>query len=112
MKIFVSGAIVAFGLALAHPAYAEPGQCSFTGFDEFACDVAADGGGITFALPDGQTLVFVHSGDGAGQAFLNGAGVAPGSLPRALGEFLPAESRPGCWIGQRDGAEFCASIAQ
>lgn len=112
MKRFVTGAVLLAGLALAGPAMAVPGQCSMTDYGSFACDVTADGGGITFALPDGQVFVFAHLADGAGQGYLIAADAAPGRLPQALGEFVPVDDEPGCWHDARDTRKFCAAIAQ
>ncbi|WP_323016189.1 hypothetical protein [Devosia sp.] len=108
MKRFVTGAVLLAGLALAGPAMAVPGQCSMTDYGSFACDVTADGGGITFALPDGQVFVFAHVADGAGPGYL----IAPGRLPHALGAFEPMPAEPGCWHDAQDKRKFCAAILQ
>lgn len=112
MKIFVTGAVLLAGLALAVPASAAPGECSVTGYDTFDCDVTADGGGITFALPDGQTFVFAHVADGAGLGYLIAADAPPGRSPEELGSFLPIEGEDGCWLGEKDGTKFCAALLQ
>lgn len=112
MRFFVSGAALVCGLALAAPVAAAPGQCSMTGYGEFACDVTVDGGGITFALPSGETLVFVHEADGEGPGFLMAAEPQPGRGPRELGRFAPAEGQDGCWFGAKDDITFCAALEQ
>ncbi|ODT79274.1 MAG: hypothetical protein ABS76_20660 [Pelagibacterium sp. SCN 64-44] len=112
MKILVTGAALLIGLALAVPAHAAPGQCSMTGYDTFDCDVTADGGGITFGLPDGQTFVFAHVANGAGLGYLLPAEARPGTYPEELGSFLPLEDEQGCWLGERDGVKFCAALVQ
>ena len=112
MKSFVTGAMLLASLALAVPAGAAPGQCSMTGYGSFACDVAADGGGITFALPDGQVFAYALTGENEGIGYRIAADAGPGQPPRNLGTFVPAEGQPGCWTGGRDGLEFCAAIAQ
>lgn len=109
MKRFVTGAVLLAGLALAGPAMAEPGQCSMTDYGSFECDVTADGGGVSFALPDGQVFVFVHVAEGAGPAFLISE---PGRVPHALGDFAPVEGEPGCWHNEADTRKFCAAILQ
>jgi hypothetical protein len=111
MKI-LSGVALAFGLALVAPAMAVPGQCSMTGFGEFPCDVVVDGGGLTFALPDGRALVFAHSGDGQGQGYLIAADAERGQRPEELGMFVPVENELGCWNGAQDEITFCAATAQ
>jgi hypothetical protein len=112
MKILVTGAALAFGLALAAPAAATPGQCSVTGYDTFDCDVDVDGGGLTFTLPDGQIFVFAHEADGAGLGYLLPSDAQPGSRPEELGAFLPVDGKPGCWFGAEDDIEICASLSQ
>lgn len=112
MKIFVTGAVLLAGLALAGPAHAAPGQCSFTGYGSFACDVTADGGGITFALPDGQVFVFAHVADGEGIGYIGAAEPGPGRFPQDLGTFRPVPDEAGCWQGGQDGTRFCAALLQ
>lgn len=112
MKILMTGAALAFGLALAAPAAAAPGQCSMTGYGEFACDVNVDGGGITFSVPGGETFVFVHEANGEGAGFLIPAEPTPGRRPAELGRFAPAEGQPGCWFGDKDDITFCAALEQ
>ncbi len=112
MKNFVTGAALVFGLALAVPAYAARGQCSMTGYDTFDCDVSADGGGITFELPDGSLFVFAQIAAGEGLGYLIAPGAAPGSRPEELGAFSPLDDEPGCWFGPKDEIKFCAAIAE
>ncbi|WIY51751.1 hypothetical protein O9Z70_09650 [Devosia sp. YIM 151766] len=112
MKMFVTGAVLLASLALAVPAHAAPGQCSMTGYGSFDCDVTADGGGITFALPDGQVFVFAHLADGAGLGYLNPAEPESSRYPAELGAFLPVEGEDGCWLGEKDSVKFCAALMQ
>jgi len=112
MKMFVTGALLLAGFALAVPANAAPGQCSFTGWEDFDCDVAVDGGGITFALPDGRMFVFAHEADGAGLGYIGAADPAPGTFPQALGGFTPVEGEAGCWFGAQAEIKFCAALLQ
>ncbi|MFD1251413.1 MULTISPECIES: hypothetical protein [Devosia] len=112
MRIYLTGAALAFGLALAGVANAAPGQCSMTGFDSFDCDVVVDGGGITFDLPDGSTFVFAHVADGAGLGYRIAPEARPGQLPEELGAFAPIEAEPGCWLGDKDNLKFCAAVLQ
>jgi len=88
-----------------------PGQCTVTGYDTFDCDVALDGGGLTFVLPDGKTFAFTLTEDGVGTAFLIAADARPGQVPEALREFRAVEGRPGCWA-RGDDFEFCVLVAQ
>lgn len=112
MKTLLTGAVLLLGLAPAVPAFATPGQCSMTGYDDFECDVAADGGGITFGLPDGQVFAFALTAENEGIGYRIAADAAPGQAPKALGTFHPVDGEPGCWIGERDATKFCAAIAQ
>lgn len=112
MRNFVTGAALICGLALAAPAVAAPGQCSMTGQGEFDCDVNVDGGGITFALPNGETFVFAHEADGEGLGYLISAEPEPGSRPQELGRFAPLGGQDGCWFGDRNEITFCAALAQ
>ncbi|UYO00799.1 MAG: hypothetical protein KIT02_06220 [Devosia sp.] len=111
MNKVLTGAVL-FGLALAVPAMAAPGECSFTGYESFDCDVAADGGGVTFTLPDGDLFVFAQTEDGEGLGYRIAADVKPGQRPEELGAFSPVEGEPGCWLGSKDELKFCAAIAQ
>lgn len=112
MKNFVPGAALLLGLALVAPAAAAPGQCSMTGYGDFACDVTVDGGGITFALPSGETFVFAHEADGEGLGYLIAANPRPGRSPDELGRFVPVENDAGCWFGEKDEITFCAAQEQ
>lgn len=112
MSKFVTGAALVLGLALAVPAAAAPGQCSMTGYGDFPCDVNVDGGGITFALPNGDTFVFAHEADGVGLGYLIGADATAGRLPDELGQFAPVDGKPGCWFGEKDDLTFCAALEQ
>lgn len=112
MKYLLSGAALIAGFALAVPASAAPGQCSMTGFDSFDCDVTVDGGGISFALPDGRTFVFAHIADGEGLGYMIPSDVQPGRSPVELGTFTPVEDEPGCWSGGKEETKFCAAISQ
>lgn len=110
MKIMITGAMLAASLALAAPALAVSGQCSLTGYDAFDCDVETDGGGLTFALPDGQTFAFALTGEDEGIGYLIGADVRPGQIPDELGTFAPAAGEPGCWQAERGDTKFCALV--
>ena len=110
MKILITGAMLAASLALAAPALAASGQCSLTGYDAFACDVETDGGGLTFALPDGRTFAFALIGENEGLGYLIGADVAPGQIPDELGAFAPLPDEPGCWQAEQDDTRFCALV--
>lgn len=112
MRLFVTGVALVAGLALAVPAMASPGQCSMTGFGDFQCEVNVDGGGLTFALPDGQSLVFAHVADGEGLGYLIPAQSEPGQRPKELGMFAPVEGQAGCWFGPKDEISFCVAIEQ
>ena len=111
MKTIVTGVVLA-GFALAVPAMAAPGQCSLTGYDTFECDVAMDGGGLTFGLPDGQIFAFALVAEDEGQGYSIAADSAPGQRPEELGVFRPVEGEAGCWLGERDDVKFCAALAQ
>ena len=111
MRLLLTGVAVA-GLALADPAAAAPGQCSMTGYDDFACDVAVDGGGISFALPDGQVFVFVHEASDQGFGYRIADVAEPGDRPDELGMFAPVDGEPGCWFGPKDEITFCAAVEQ
>jgi hypothetical protein len=97
--------------AMVTMAAATPGQCTVTGYDTFDCDVALDGGGLTFALPDGTTFAFTLTEEGVGTAFLIAADAAPGQPPEALHEFRAVDGRPGCWARDED-YEFCVLVEQ
>ena len=104
------GAVVACGVTGA--AVAAPGQCDVSGFDTFDCDVALDGGGLTFALPDGQTFAFALVEDGEGLGYLIAPDAKPGERPEELGTFEAIAGEPGCWAGEREIARFCVLVEQ
>ena len=110
MKIMFTGAMLAASLALAAPALAVSGQCSLTGYDEFDCEVETDGGGLTFALPDGQTFAFAVVEENEGLGYLLAADAKPGQLPEELGTFTPMADEPGCWQAERNDTKFCALV--
>lgn len=112
MKRFLTGAALLFSCALAAPALGASGECSFTGFDSFACDVAVDGGGITFELPSGDVFVFAHEGDEVGLGYLIAANSQPGRSPNQLGRFMPMAHEDGCWYAPEKEITFCARIAE
>lgn len=112
MNILTTGAALVFGLALATPALASEGQCAFTGFGTFDCDVELDGSGLTFTLPDGQTFAFAVVTDGEGLGYRIAADAGPGQRPVELGQFVPVADEPGCWQSQKDETRFCASVMQ
>lgn len=92
-------------------AAAAPGQCTVTGYNTFDCDVALDGGGLTFELPDGRIFAFTLIEDGVGVAFLIEDDAGPGQLPEELHEFRAVEGKPGCWAREED-YEFCVLVQQ
>lgn len=112
MKRFLTGAALLAGFALAGHAAAVPGQCEVTGYDGFSCDVTVDGGGFTFALPDGQIFAFALVAEGVGQGYLIAAEASPGQLPVELGSFAPVENEPGCWYGEDAELKVCAMVVQ
>jgi len=109
MKLVV-GALV-WG-AMVTMAGAATGQCSVTGYGTFDCDVTLDGGGLTFDLPDGQTLAFALTEADLGVAYLISADAAPGALPTELHEFRPIEGEAGCWESTRADYKFCAAFVE
>jgi hypothetical protein len=102
--------VVATG-AMTTAAMAAPGQCTVTGYDTFDCDVALDGSGLTFGLPDGRTFAFTLIEEGVGTAFMIAADARPGQLPEELREFRPVDDRPGCWA-RDESFEFCVLVEQ
>lgn len=110
MKIMITGAMLAASLALAGPALAVSGQCSLTGYDAFECDIETDGGGLTFALPDGQTFAFALVEADEGLGYRIPADARPGQIPEELGTFTPLADEPGCWQAERDDTKFCALV--
>ena len=109
--IWETAMAVAVTGAMATLVAAAPGQCTVTGYDTFDCDVALDGGGLTFVLPDGRTFAFTLIEEGVGTAFLIDADAEPGQRPEELREFRAVESRPGCWARDED-YEFCVLVQQ
>ena len=108
MKITVLGSALIWGL-LTGVAHAEPGQCVVTGFETFDCELARDGGGLTFALPDGRVFSFALVSENEGLAYLT----EPETMyPTELGRMTPASDAPGCWVGGKDGFTFCAQVAE
>jgi hypothetical protein len=107
-KMMLAAAIFA-GAAVSTPALAQPGQCSVTGLGTFDCDVVVDGGGFSFATPDGDVLAFTLVEPHLGLAYLIPSNAKPGQRPRELDEFTPVLGKPGCWAGQ-DDYQFCALV--
>jgi len=112
MNIYLTGAALALGLALASPSLAATGQCSLTGFGTFDCDVETDGSGLTFGLPDGQTFAFAAVSENEGLGYLIAADASPGQRPEELGEFAPLANEAGCWQSQKDETKFCAVVSE
>jgi hypothetical protein len=104
------GAVVA-GLTVA-AAVAAPGQCMVTDYGSFDCDVAIDGGGLTFELPDGQVFAFALVEEGEGLGYLIAPDGRPGARPDELGTFRPVEGEAGCWQSTRNDDRFCVLVAQ
>jgi hypothetical protein len=109
MNKTASGMALAAILATVAPALGAPGECSFTGFGDFPCDVSVDGGGMTFALPDGQAFVLAQTEDGAGPGYLL---AEDSDRPDELGEFMPLADREGCWLGEEDDITVCVAVEQ
>ena len=97
--------------AMVTLAAAAPGQCTVTGYDTFDCDVALDGGGLTFGLPDGRIFAFTLIEEGVGMAYLIDADAAPGERPDELREFRAVDGKPGCWA-RKENYEFCVLVQQ
>ena len=111
-RVILATAVVAAAMgAMVTLAAATPGQCTVAGFDTFDCDVALDGGGLTFELPDGKTFAFTLSEEGVGTAFLIAADAQPGQRPEELGQFSAVEGEPGCWARDED-YQFCVLVEQ
>ncbi|SEQ01988.1 hypothetical protein SAMN05428969_1568 [Devosia sp. YR412] len=106
---FVAATLIWGAMAVA--AYAAPGQCTMTGYGTFDCDVALDGGGLTFGLPDGRTFAFALEQDGVGTGYLIEADAAPGSRPDEIEDLSPVDGQPGCWARDDDFA-FCVLVAE
>ncbi|WP_332685916.1 hypothetical protein [Devosia sp.] len=97
--------------AMVVAAAAAPGQCSVTGYDSFDCDVALDGGGLTFELPDGAIFAFAVIEDGMGEGYVIAADAAPGQPPQVLRDLRPVDGQPGCWARDED-YQFCVLLEQ
>nr|WP_314258656.1 hypothetical protein [uncultured Devosia sp.] len=97
--------------AMVVAAVAAPGQCTVSGYDTFDCDVALDGQGLTFALPDGQTFAFALTGADEGVAYIIGTDARPGSSPEELRGFAAVDGKPGCWA-RSDEFEFCVLVEE
>lgn len=97
--------------AMVAGAAAAPGQCTVTGYDTFDCEVALDGSGLTFALPDGSIFAFAIDDEGAGTGYLVAPAGAAGSLPDEIRGLDAVEGKPGCWA-RDDEFEFCVLIQQ
>lgn len=106
---FVAATLIWGAMVLA--ASAAPGQCTVSGYDTFDCDVALDGQGLTFGLPDGRTFAFALTGEDEGAAYLIDADAAPGSLPEELRGFAAVDGKPGCWARDED-FEFCVLVEE
>ncbi|MCS6762079.1 MAG: hypothetical protein MO846_08940 [Candidatus Devosia symbiotica] len=91
---------------------AEPAQCTASGFGTFDCDVTRDGGGLTFAVPDGQVFAFGLADQDKGLVYLNQADAGPGTYPQELGAMMPSADAPGCWVGGKDSFAFCVLVAR
>ncbi len=107
-KVMLAAAMFA-AAAMTGPAAAEPGQCSVSGWGTFDCDVVVDGGGLSFALPDGAVWAFTLTEAEIGLGYLVPPDGAPGKRPRPQGEFRPVADKPGCWANV-DNLEFCALV--
>ncbi len=97
--------------AMVTLAQATPAQCTVTDYGQFDCDVALDGGGLTFNLPDGRTFAFTLTEKDRGVAFLIEADAKPGQPPQELHEFKAVDGKAGCWA-RNDAYEFCVLVAQ
>lgn len=103
------GVALIWGL-MASVAQAEPAQCSVTDFGTFDCNLARDGAGLTFLLPNGQVFAFALTGDGEGSGYLGPSPQAPEAAPIELGRMTPAIGAPGCWVGGKNGFAFCVQV--
>lgn len=109
--IWAAGIVAAAMGGTIVSAAAAPGQCTVSGYDTFDCDVALDGDGLTFALPDGKTFAFTLTGADVGVAFLIAADPSPGQRPEELHAFRAVDGQPGCWARDEDFA-FCVLVEQ
>lgn len=110
-RVIWATAFVAAAFGMVVVAAAAPGQCSVTGYDNFDCDVALDGGGLTFDLPDGGIFAFTVIEEDLGEVYLIAADAAPGQPPRVLRDFRPLDGQPGCWARDAD-YQFCVLLEQ
>ena len=111
-RMILAGAVAAAAMgAMLTLASAAPGQCTVSGYDTFDCDVALDGGGLTFVLPDGRTFAFTLVEEDVGTAFLIDADAEPGQPPEELRDFRAVDDRPGCWMRGED-FELCVLVEQ
>ncbi len=101
------GGVLVWGVMTAL-AFAQPGQCTVTGYGTFDCDVAVDGGGLSFALPDGDILAFTLVEPELGIGYLIASDAKPGQSPDEMAGLAPVADKPGCWA--RDEFEFCAMV--
>jgi hypothetical protein len=108
MKFAVLGSALIWGL-LTGVALAEQAQCSVTDFGTFDCELSRDGGGLTFALPDGRVFSFALVSETEGLGYLAAPDTA---YPTELGTMTPAHHAPGCWVGGKDNFAFCAQVAE
>ena len=83
-----------------------------TGFSNFDCHVETDGGGLTFALPNGETFTFALTTPETGLGYSIAADAAPGERPTELGAFSAVAGEPGCWQSDRDETKFCVLVAE
>jgi hypothetical protein len=97
--------------AMMTAASAAPGACEVTGYGAFDCDVALDGSGLTFALPDGGIFSFALVNEGVGEGYLIAPGSAPGQPPQMQRALRAVEGKTGCWA-REDAFEFCALVLQ
>lgn len=121
LRRIVGAAIVGMvaAMAMAGGATAAPGQCLVTGYETFPCDVALDGGGLAFDLPDGQTFAFALIEPELGVAYIdrNTEGYDDDTgenyqyvRPKELGEFRPVAGEAGCWASTGDDFRFCVLV--
>lgn len=97
--------------AMNAAAFAAPAQCEVTGYGTFDCDVALDGGGLTFGLPDGRTFAFALTEADAGLAYLIEADARPGQRPDELRQFRAVDGEAGCWARDAD-YRFCVLLKE
>ena len=114
LRLLVSAlALSAIVAGMTGAVAAAPGECTVTGYGTFPCDVAMDGAGLTFALPDGDSFAFALVSEGEGLGYLIAEDAAPGRRPKEMGGFEPAPGQQGCWRSTKDQSfQFCAAIEQ